>query len=74
MASRSALIQKWHRDAEACARARKRHRGQWRAGKALKETTLALLKHEIGQRQIAPARAGKAARASTDNPSLFEGI
>lgn len=70
MTSRSALFQKWLRDKEASRKATKRHRGQARAARAFQKTTLALLRHELDHRQIAPARAGKAARAA-QHPTLF---
>lgn len=70
MTSRSALFQKWLRDQEASRKAAKRHRGQGHATRTFRKTTLALLRHELDHRQIAPARAGKAARAG-HHPTLF---
>lgn len=70
MTSRSALFQKWLRDQEASRKAVRRHRGQRQATRTFQKTTLALLKRELDHRQIAPAKAGKAARAA-QYPTLF---
>ncbi|MCA0404899.1 MAG: hypothetical protein LCH39_01940 [Proteobacteria bacterium] len=70
MTSRSSIFQKWLRDQEASRKAAKHHRGQRQATRTFQKTTLAMLKHELDHRQIAPARAGKAARTA-EHPNLF---